>query len=37
VKIGKKKEDYVEIVKGLEEGDVVSLDDEGEKKKENAE
>jgi multidrug efflux pump subunit AcrA (membrane-fusion protein) len=32
VKIGRKKDDDIEIVKGLKKGDVVSLDDEGEKK-----
>jgi multidrug efflux pump subunit AcrA (membrane-fusion protein) len=37
VKIGKKKDDDVEIVKGLKKGDVISLDDEGEKKEETKE
>ena len=37
VKIGKKKGEDVEVVKGLEKGDVISLDDEGEKKKEKDE
>ncbi|HEX3601791.1 MAG TPA: HlyD family efflux transporter periplasmic adaptor subunit [Lacipirellulaceae bacterium] len=33
VKLGKRKEDEIEIVKGLKKGDVVSLDDESDKKK----
>jgi multidrug efflux pump subunit AcrA (membrane-fusion protein) len=37
VKIGKKKDDDVEIAKGLKQGDIVSLDDEGEKKEETKE
>jgi multidrug efflux pump subunit AcrA (membrane-fusion protein) len=31
VKVGKRKEDEIEIVKGLKKGDVVSLDDESDK------
>ena len=31
VKLGKRKADEVEILKGLKKGDVISLDDEGEK------
>ena len=33
VKLGKRKEDDVEIVKGLKKGDVISLDDEEAKKR----
>ncbi len=37
VKLGKRKEDDVEITKGLKKGDVISLDDEDAKKKEKEE
>jgi multidrug efflux pump subunit AcrA (membrane-fusion protein) len=37
VKLGKRKEDEIEILKGLKKGDVVSLEDESEKKKDKDE
>jgi HlyD family secretion protein len=37
VKLGKRKDDEVEVLKGLKKGDVISLDDESEKKKDTEE